>query len=124
MFFHLEAVFTQNERAEWPGITVRSGASPACVLCLTVPLLFDVLRAANVCRSLVSCVKLPSAVEGKLVMWDITSYSCARLYPASRRRPRPASSVICIAYRGRKFLRNIGIHLHGAWFDYLEDCSL
>jgi len=121
----LEAIFTQNERAEWPGITMGCGAGPACDLCLIVPLLYDTYIARSGClQIIVSCVQLSTAVEGKLVFWDMTPCNRSRLYPASRRNLRPSSTVICLAYRGRMFLRNIGIYLHGAWFDCLEECSL
>jgi hypothetical protein len=59
---------------------------------------------------IVSCVNLLTAVEGKLVFWDITPCSRARLYLASRRSMRPSSTVICLECRGRMFLRNIGIY--------------
>jgi len=81
--------------------------------------------ARNRClQIIVSCVLLPTAVEDKLVFWDMTPRSPSRLYPASRRNLRSSSTVICLAYGGRMFLRNIGICLHGAWFDCLEECSL
>jgi hypothetical protein len=73
---------------------------------------------------IVTCVKLLTAVEGKVVFWDMTPCSRAGLYSASRRNLRPSSAVICLEYRGRTFLRNIGTRLRGAWFDCLEECSL